>query len=64
MMRQLRALVERGWEIKANMRTNGLFFISVTHDKWGEAQGVNRNLNEAIKEMFSKTKELEKVWSK
>lgn len=61
-MRQIRALVERGWEIKVNMRAGGLFFVSATHDRWEEAQGANKELNKAIKEMFHKVKELEKAW--
>ncbi len=61
-MRQVRALVERGWHFKMRMGPVGFFYVSVTHRNWGDAEGTSRDLNEAIKEMFEAAKELEKGW--
>lgn len=61
-MRQIRALVERGWYFEMYMGSEGFFYVSATHNTWGDAEGASDDLNKAIKEMFHKAKELEKAW--
>lgn len=61
-MRQIRALVERGWEFNMHMRNDQFFYVSVSHNTWGNAEGADRDLDKAIDQMFRVAKELEKSW--
>ena len=61
-MKQIRALVKRGWYFEMHMGSEGFFYVSVSHNTWGNAEGASDNLNDAIKMMFEKAKELEAYW--
>jgi len=60
-MRQIRALIERGWHFGIYMGDDQFFYASATHGTWGVAEGGGDNLNMAIEEMFKNAKELEKT---
>jgi hypothetical protein len=61
-MRQIKLLVQRGWMFSMYMGSEGFYYVSASHNTWGDAEGASDNLNEAIKQMFVQAKELESVW--
>lgn len=61
-MRQIKALAKRGWHFEMYMGSEGFFYISASHNTWGDVESASDDLEEAIKEMFNKAKEFEKQW--
>lgn len=61
-MRQIRTLIERGWQIEIHMGADYCFYVLASHGTWGDAKGVSSDFNEAIKKMFIEAKVFEKDW--
>jgi len=61
-MKQIKLLVERGWILEMYMGSEGFFYVSASHNTWGDAEGADIDLQEAIKQMFKQAKELEGEW--
>lgn len=65
-MRQIKALIERGWLVELSTRspdpTTSIYHIAARHNDWGTVSVGGENFNKVAKIVFSEAKELEKGW--
>jgi hypothetical protein len=58
-MKQIKTLLDHGWEVEMSKGNDGWFYASAHHGTWGNAHGNGESLNKAISTMHKAALELE-----